>query len=108
MLRSFDYAAAHAERQAKQPEGGGGITRVANILGEFRKISRRRLLEGYERGLGRALEKREWALLDLLMLEKAAYEVCYEAAYRPGWLAVPLHGLMTLAASLTESEMAHA
>src|SRR6185437_2627163 len=56
MLRSFDYAAAHAERQAKQTEGGEGVTRVANVLEEFRKASRHKLLEGYERGLGRALD----------------------------------------------------
>jgi maltose alpha-D-glucosyltransferase/alpha-amylase len=29
------------------------------------------------------------ALLDLFTLEKASYEVCYEAANRPTWLAVP-------------------
>ena len=108
MLRSFDYAAAHAERQAKQTEGGEGVTRVANVLEEFRKASRHKLLEGYERGLGRALDQREWALLDLLMLEKAAYEVCYEAAYRPDWLTVPLRSLAALAAAFLASEVAHA
>jgi maltose alpha-D-glucosyltransferase/alpha-amylase len=108
MLRSFDYAAAHAEREAKQAKGGEGLARVAHILDEFRKASRQKLLEGYERGLGRAFTEREWALLDLLMLEKAAYEVCYEAAYRPDWLAVPLHSLSALGASVTASEVAHA
>src|SRR6185312_17412085 len=108
MLRSFDYAAAHTERQAKQTEGGEGVTRVANVLEEFRKASRHKLLEGYERGLGRALDQREWALLDLLMLEKAAYEVCYEAAYRPDWLTVPLRSLAALAAAFLASEVAHA
>lgn len=34
------------------------------------------------------------ALLDLALLEKAAYEVCYEAAHRPDWIAVPLRGLL--------------
>jgi len=37
------------------------------------------------------------ALLDLFTLEKAAYEVCYEAANRPAWIGVPLRGLATLA-----------
>jgi len=32
-------------------------------------------------------------LLDLFLIEKAAYEVAYEAANRPTWIDVPLHGL---------------
>jgi maltose alpha-D-glucosyltransferase / alpha-amylase len=36
-------------------------------------------------------------ILDLLLLEKAAYEVNYEAANRPTWLSVPVAGLATLA-----------
>ena len=39
----------------------------------------------------------EAALLDLFLLEKAAYEIRYEAANRPGWIGVPLRGLATLA-----------
>jgi maltose alpha-D-glucosyltransferase/alpha-amylase len=35
-------------------------------------------------------------LLKLFLLEKAAYEICYEAANRPGWLDVPLQGLVQL------------
>jgi maltose alpha-D-glucosyltransferase/alpha-amylase len=105
MLRSFDYAASHAERQGKQAQGGEGLARVGNILDEFRKASRQKFLEGYERGLGRPFEDRERVLLDLFLLEKAAYEVCYEAAYRPDWLAVPLHSLSVLATSMTANEV---
>jgi maltose alpha-D-glucosyltransferase/alpha-amylase len=32
-------------------------------------------------------------LLNLFLIEKAAYEVTYEAANRPTWVDVPLHGL---------------
>jgi maltose alpha-D-glucosyltransferase/alpha-amylase len=39
-------------------------------------------------------------LLSLFLIEKAAYEVAYEAANRPAWLGVPLHGLARLAALL--------
>ena len=41
--------------------------------------------------------KDEEALLALFLIEKAAYEVCYEAANRPAWIGVPLRGLVTLA-----------
>ena len=37
------------------------------------------------------------ALLDLFLIEKAAYEIGYEAANRPSWLPVPLAGLSRLA-----------
>ncbi len=36
-------------------------------------------------------------LLLLFALEKAAYEVGYEAANRPDWLSTPLAGLARLA-----------
>ena len=31
-------------------------------------------------------------LLDFFLIEKAAYELAYEAANRPGWLAIPIAG----------------
>jgi maltose alpha-D-glucosyltransferase/alpha-amylase len=37
------------------------------------------------------------ALLDLFLVEKAAYEIGYEAANRPAWVPVPLRGLAALA-----------
>ena len=35
-------------------------------------------------------------LLDLFILEKALYEVIYEVANRPDWLAIPMNGLSRL------------
>lgn len=43
----------------------------------------------------------EAALLDLFLIEKAAYEIRYEAANRPGWIGVPLRGLAELAERMT-------
>ena len=34
------------------------------------------------------------ALLDLFLIQKAAYEVQYEAANRPAWLSIPIRGLL--------------
>ncbi len=42
----------------------------------------------------------EAAMLDLFLLEKAAYEIRYEAANRPTWIGIPLQGLYTIAARL--------
>jgi maltose alpha-D-glucosyltransferase/alpha-amylase len=39
-------------------------------------------------------------LLRLFLIEKAAYEIAYEAANRPAWIDVPLHGLAQLIAQV--------
>jgi maltose alpha-D-glucosyltransferase/alpha-amylase len=41
----------------------------------------------------------------LFLLEKVAYEVCYEAANRPLWLMTPLKGLATLAKQLVDGRV---
>jgi maltose alpha-D-glucosyltransferase/alpha-amylase len=35
-------------------------------------------------------------LLDLFLLQKAFYEIAYEAANRPTWLSIPLRGVVDL------------
>jgi maltose alpha-D-glucosyltransferase/alpha-amylase len=50
------------------------------------------------RGLS-GLENR--SLLDLFVVRKAAYEITYEAANRPAWLAVPMEGLLQIARRVT-------
>src|SRR3546814_5275032 len=35
-------------------------------------------------------------LIDLLALEKALYEIVYEAANRPNWLMIPVRGALAL------------
>ncbi len=42
----------------------------------------------------------EQDLLRLFLIEKAAYEIAYEAANRPAWIDVPLHGLAQLIAQV--------
>jgi maltose alpha-D-glucosyltransferase / alpha-amylase len=108
MMRSFDYAAHEVERRATQAGGGDGVARAAAILADFRRYAANALLEGYEAGLGNGLSEKQIALLDLLMLEKASYEVCYESANRPDWLAVPVEGLRRLVEKLLAEDMAFA
>ena len=52
------------------------------------------------RGRGAVPDERR-ALLDLFLIEKAAYEIAYEAANRPAWIGVPLAGLARLVARIT-------
>jgi len=45
-------------------------------------------------------EESQQGLIDLFLIEKAAYEICYEAANRPAWLGIPLRGLLDLVQKL--------
>ena len=36
------------------------------------------------------------ALLDVVLLERAAHEIVYEATNRPDWLVVPLRSILVL------------
>lgn len=97
-LRSLDYAAAMARR------GEDGLAPVedpgfGDYLARFRERASRVFVEAYRRVLDQAPVR--WVsddaflpLLELFVIEKAAYEIAYEAANRPGWLDVPLRGLL--------------
>ena len=50
--------------------------------------------------VGFAPDEAENLLLQLFVLEKAGYEVCYEAANRPAWIPVPMNGLAKIADEL--------
>lgn len=115
MLRSFDYAASVAAQSAASahpvPETPGTPpadalagtlnSRYDSLLGRFRQLAGSALLDGYRQARGEpAVAGHEQALLRLAQLEKAAYEVCYEAAHRPGWLPVPLASLAELGREL--------
>ena len=39
---------------------------------------------------------RHHRLLELFLLEKAFYEIVYEAANRPDWLAIPIAGVLDI------------
>ena len=107
MLRSFDYAAAVVERGLKQG-GEEGRERAVRVLRRFREAASIALLKGYEQGVGRELTQAEHDLLKLFMLDKAAYEMRYEATNRPDWLTVALRGLITISDSLVEGRDANA
>ena len=96
MLRSFDYAAAVAAAKDEQGRTGAGDVRTGELLDQFREVAVAAFLEGYaEEGLDP-----DPGLLDLFLLEKAAYELAYEAANRPDWLRIPARGLIAIASRL--------
>ena len=90
MLRSFDYAAAFAVRSA------GGEALAPSLLALYLETSKRAFLQAYRDTAPTPAHHGADELLALFTLEKAAYEICYEAANRPTWLSVPVAGLARL------------
>ena len=108
LMRSFDYAAATgiAGRVASSPQAGG---RRTALVERFREQATHHFLTAYRAELRKAdypwvPDAAEPALLDLFLLEKAAYEVRYEAANRPTWLRIPLRGLHEIAERILVAE----
>ncbi len=108
LLRSFDYAAAAAAPGRVAASEQTGERRQA-ILAEFGRHAAHVFLDAYRAVLAETPrrwvpEDAEQAMLDLFLLEKAAYEIRYEAANRPAWLGIPLGGFHAIAARLLETE----
>ncbi|MCV0397258.1 MAG: maltose alpha-D-glucosyltransferase [Rhizobiaceae bacterium] len=100
MLRSIDYAAEAAVRQqgALPPtQAGHAAERAATwrdgTISGFLAAYREAIDGSATHPPDAALER---ALLDLFLIQKAAYEVGYELANRPDWVDIPLAGLLNL------------
>jgi maltose alpha-D-glucosyltransferase/alpha-amylase len=101
LLRSFDYAVAVASARAEGPAQADSPGRPS-ILDRFAEDAGNAFLAAYRAGHAASEhrwvgEESETALLELFLMEKAAYEICYEAANRPAWLGIPLGGLARIA-----------
>src|SRR5690606_8877454 len=123
LLRSFDYAAAAFDSHPQAGTGSTSAATAESealaipdtpdlaqlrheLIGRFCATATAAVLESYgaearawesvhpdAAPLVPAAAARQSTLLDLALLEKAAYEICYEAAHRPDWIGVPLRGL---------------
>ena len=97
MLRSFAYARGVAERSAGGSADGSAVGR----LDSWELGARRAFLEGYRQALDttelRFVPEDDAAFTRALAaweLDKALYEVAYEARNRPDWLDLPLRSLL--------------
>jgi len=99
MLRSFNYARWTALRQAL--EGHDDYERLAPYAEDWEARVRRTFLGAYEEavrasGLYASFDDMR-ELLELFELEKALYELRYELGNRPGWVDIPLQGILAIA-----------
>jgi maltose alpha-D-glucosyltransferase/alpha-amylase len=97
LIRSFDYAASQVAREARLMGGAEHDAKAGELLQIFRREAQQAMLAGYEEATTGVLPPLDMDLLLLFTLEKAAYEVAYEAANRPDWISVPLGGMARIA-----------
>jgi maltokinase len=93
MLRSFDYAAF-----APLVLGGEELDRFERPAAAWIEANRRAFLDGYLAAAGEGGQALggDHELLRAFELDKAVYEVLYEARHRPPWLQIPLGGIRRL------------
>ena len=102
MLRSIDYAAWSAldHATASQPDRRNELMQP---IMSWREETSRHFLDSYISAMTDCpLWPKDTAiaqgLLALFLIEKAAMEILYELANRPGWVTVPLRGIEALLA----------
>lgn len=86
MLRSFDYAARH------QLIGHPGQAALSDAARDWVRRNATAFCVGYAEAGGLDPVANQ-VLLRALQLDKAVYEVLYEARHRPSWLPIPLDSL---------------
>jgi maltose alpha-D-glucosyltransferase/alpha-amylase len=104
LLRSLSYASAAAQSTTENAPPQTADRKRA-LFDRFRGYGEESFLRHYREAVALAsrplvAEESEAALLDLFLVEKAAYEIRYEAANRPSWLGLPVRGLASLASRL--------
>jgi maltokinase len=89
MLRSFEYAARH--QLLTRPDAAG----LAPKATEWVRRNSEAFCAGYA-AAGGLDPAQNWVLLRAMLLDKAVYEVIYEARNRPTWLSIPLESIAEL------------
>ncbi|WP_434713891.1 maltose alpha-D-glucosyltransferase (plasmid) [Rhizobium sp. YTUHZ045] len=108
LLRSLSYLVATAQLDNDAvTEHENEVRRDA--IARFGRNAEEAFLDAYwqavsvSRALAMPTEQRR-RILDAFLLEKAAYEIAYEARIRPKWLPIPLAGLAEIVSRLARVE----
>jgi maltose alpha-D-glucosyltransferase/alpha-amylase len=100
MIRSFDYASWVAVKTLAR-ENPGARDDLAEHARAWRELAVGAFRSAYVDAMAGCVSypadpKLAERLLDLLLLEKALYEVAYETSNRPAWLTIPISGVIAL------------
>jgi maltokinase len=103
ILRSFHYAAAVAMRE----HGNDDDVHVEAVAWEGH--NRQRFLEGYyaTEGIDALLpstHEERTLLLSMFELDKAVYEIAYEASHRPDWVGIPVSAVRRIVEELAHGQ----
>lgn len=100
LIRSFDYAARSALRRTAATVGTNTQPIIDQAM-SWRDHATNTFLKAYGETAQNiasfpeeATQRRRW--LDFFVLEKACYELRYEAANRPDWLEIPIAGITAI------------
>jgi maltose alpha-D-glucosyltransferase/alpha-amylase len=102
MMRSFDYAVAAVVRQLAEARPAAE-PRMRQLAEAWRQRAVDGLRAAYRRTMRGcasypASKRQAREMLAFFQLEKAVYEVGYELANRPHWVAIPLQGVLDILA----------
>jgi len=96
LMRSLDYAVATTLDPRTPTSAPLAEATRAKFVKRLRDGAQQAFLDAYREGAAALPGLDNLELLAFFMLEKAAYELLYEASNRPAWLSIPLHGLQRL------------
>jgi maltose alpha-D-glucosyltransferase / alpha-amylase len=99
MIRSLNYAGWSALREHSRASPPSES--VVGIVQQWEALATESFLAAYREGTAAcptipSNEAEFGQLLALFSLEKALYEICYEASNRPDWLGTPVTGVLQL------------
>jgi maltose alpha-D-glucosyltransferase/alpha-amylase len=107
LLRSLSYLAASADLD-REVVSEVDDARHDALVARFIEMAEPAFLDAYFEATQnsdelRIPEEARSRILDLFLLEKAAYEIAYEVRSRPHWLPLPLAGFSAIASRLLET-----
>ncbi len=112
MIRSFDYASVTAVRHLAEARPAAEPRMV-----QLAEAWRHRAVDGFRAAYRKTMrgcaaypvsKKQARMMVAFFTLEKAVYEASYELANRPGWVDIPLKGVLDILARMEEGERAQA
>jgi maltose alpha-D-glucosyltransferase/alpha-amylase len=96
LLRSIDYVGATFIDRGRVGVVPVDATQRDQLIAQFRTRAVTAFLQGYWEATASYNGAAAHNLLNLFLIEKAAYEIAYEAAHRPTWIGVPVAGFARL------------